>query len=288
VAYLELGSQKLSCGNHEMVADTPMTPLQLEFPRGLGQHGLGRGCVWSQYALPNAIAGGEPPTTIYMEVPGGTIRSWGIVRKNKSTKVVPRPNANQNILSGAAQLQLKLGDTPLSFFTSVNELKIGMPIKDNYLSDDRLRTYYLLDKEDLRVGKIWTCGRVARMRGPRDFIALSFRNTGEAVRNCVDEKYIPKEPYLVKAETNGQFKDGGFSGGVYMNAGMKTKDGNRGVNGEGKDEMVNKERNKSVIDWKVVNVMLVEWKGDVAFRVAVGQVVEPAWPKKEWREVFLG
>ena len=42
--------------------------------------------------------------------------------------------------------------------------------------------------------------------------------------------------------------------------------------------------------WTVTNVMLVEWSGDVAFRVALGQVISRAWSwdKRTTRLVFLG
>jgi len=250
---------------------------------------LNRGCVWSEYARPNAIARGEPPTTIYMEGSGGMIRSWDIVRMNKSTKAVPKSNANPNILSGAARLELKLCGTLLSFRTSANTLKIGMPIIASKLSDNRLQTYYLLDNENLRVGKIWTCGNVARMANPRDFIALSYRKTGLAIQRAVDEKYIPKEPVYERTATK-QWDDGNGSGSAtgFFKAEMKTKDGNGGANGGTTEPMVKKERDKPAYNWKVINVMLVEWKGDVAFRVAVGQVIDTAWETKVMRKVFLG
>jgi hypothetical protein len=47
-------------------------------------------------------------------------------------------------------------------------------------------------------------------------------------------------------------------------------------------------RNKPASSWKVINVMLVDWKGDVAFRVAVGQIISAAWNEKTMRLIYLG
>jgi hypothetical protein len=46
--------------------------------------------------------------------------------------------------------------------------------------------------------------------------------------------------------------------------------------------------NDSPSSWRVTNVMLVVWSGDVAFRVAVGQVISTAWDEKTRKLVFLG
>lgn len=40
--------------------------------------------------------------------------------------------------------------------------------------------------------------------------------------------------------------------------------------------------------WYVRNVMLVEWDGDVALRVATGQIIKSAWGNREKRWVYLG
>jgi hypothetical protein len=40
--------------------------------------------------------------------------------------------------------------------------------------------------------------------------------------------------------------------------------------------------------WTVRNVMLVGWEGDVAFRIAVGQVIASAWCHGRPRLVYLG
>jgi hypothetical protein len=37
---------------------------------------LSEGCVWSEYARPDAIAGGEPQTTIHVQDDGGSVNSY--------------------------------------------------------------------------------------------------------------------------------------------------------------------------------------------------------------------
>ena len=49
---------------------------------------------------------------------------------------------------------------------------------------------------------------------------------------------------------------------------------------EGGDQLVTK--------WKVRNVMLVRWVGEVALRVAVGQIISTAWSEQDKRLIYLG
>jgi hypothetical protein len=150
-------------------------------------------------------------------------------------------------LSINVRQQLKISGTLLSFHTSVCAFKIGKATNRRAVSDDMLQTYYLLDRESNCVGKIWTCARIARRPQENEFIALSVRHTGVALKGAVAEKYIPKEQV---------------------------------VNGPERKELVTK--------WTVKNVMLVEWRDDVALRVAVGQVISTAWNENDKRSVYLG
>jgi hypothetical protein len=135
----------------------------------------------------------------------------------------------------------------LSFETSICVIRIGEAIYEENIPDDALQTYYLMDSQRYRVGKIWTCDRVARSRRDHQFIALSSRKTGIAIKDAVADMHIPKG-----------------------------SDGNGGS------------KNLPATNWKAINVMLVDWKGDVAFRVAVGQVISTAWNEEATKLVYLG
>jgi hypothetical protein len=135
----------------------------------------------------------------------------------------------------------------LSFRTTVHELRIGEVIHDQSVPDDAIQEYYMMDGERYRIGKVWTRDRVARKQGKHQFIALSSRKTGIAIKDAVADKYIP-------------------------------------TSSDGKG---NSSKNPAS-SWKVINVMLVVWKGDVAFRVAVGQVISKAWDEKATKLIYLG
>jgi hypothetical protein len=206
---------------------------------------LSEGCVWSEYARPDAIAGGEPATTIHVQADAGLVDSYCVWSSYKtlfgSKKTTPDP-----LSKNACQL-LKSSGTMLSFRTSIFSLRIGEATYERKIPEDVLQTYYLMDSQRYRIGKIWTCDRVARSRRKHQFIALSSRKTGVAIKDAVAPMHIP------------QVSDGdsGFS-------------------------------NAPVNSWKVMNVMLVEWQGDVAFRVAVGQVISKAWNEDTRRLIYLG
>jgi hypothetical protein len=206
---------------------------------------LSEGCVWSEYARPDAIAGGEPQTTIHVQEGEDSVKSYCVWTSYKtlfgSKKTTPHS------LSQNARQLLKSTGTLLSFRTSVCVIRIGEPTSKQKISKDALQTYYLMDNNHHRVGKVWTCAHVARSPRKHNFIALSSRRTGIAISSAVDDVYIPKN-------TSGE--DG--------------------------------PRNKPASSWKVINVMLVDWKGDVAFRVAVGQIISAAWNEKTMRLIYLG
>jgi hypothetical protein len=164
-------------------------------------------------------------------------------------------------LSTTARQQLKISGTLLSFQTPVCVFRIGKATDEKSVSHDALRAFYLLDNANQRVGKIWTCARVAHTPRDHNFIALSFRKTGAELKDAVAEKYIPKHTV-----STGGYADS--EGNYYPGTDQEMAD--------------------PVHNWKVINVMLVEWKNDVAFRVAVGQVISTAWRSREQRLVYLG
>lgn len=206
---------------------------------------LSEGCVWSEYALPNAIAGSEPLTTIHVQGDGGSANSYCVWTSYKTLFGSKKTTADA--LSKNARQLLKSSGTMLSFVTSICIIRIGEATYEQNISDDALQTYYLMDSERYRVGKIWTCDRVARSRRDHQFIALSSRKTGIAIKDAVADMHIPK--YI---------------------------DGNGGS------------KNSPATNWRAINVMLVDWKGDVAFRVAVGQVISTAWNEETTKLVYLG
>jgi hypothetical protein len=206
---------------------------------------LSEGCVWSEYARPNAIAGSEPLTTIHVQGDGRSVNSYCVWTSYKTLFGSKKTTADS--LSKNARQLLKSSGTLLSFETSICIIRIGEATHEQNISDDALQTYYLMDSQRYRVGKIWTCDRVARSRRDHQFIALSSRKTGIAIKDAVADMHIPK-----------------------------VSDGNGGT------------RNLLVTSWKAINVMLVDWKGDVAFRVAVGQVISTAWNEETTKLVYLG
>jgi hypothetical protein len=220
---------------------------------------LNQGCVWSEYT--KRIARGEQQMTIHVEE-RESVHSYCIEEHYKGpwpwvlAKRTPEP------LSTTARQQLKISGTLLSFKTPVCVFRIGKATdeKRKSVSYEAIQTFYLLDGMNQRVGKIWTCARVAQMPRDHDFIALSFRRTGIALKDAVAEQYIPQQRV-----SGGSYTD--FETGTYYSS---------------PDEM----RPAPTRDWKVINVMLVQRKDDVAFRVAVGQVISTAWESARQRLVY--
>ncbi len=46
--------------------------------------------------------------------------------------------------------------------------------------------------------------------------------------------------------------------------------------------------NRPASSWKVMNIMPVDWTDDVAFRVAVGQIISTAWKEETLSLIYLG
>lgn len=162
---------------------------------------------------------------------------------------------------------MALSGALLSFKTPVCLFKIGKVIdkeaqEREELSNFSLQAFYLLDGINRRVGKIWTSARIARIPRGHDFIALSIRDEGVGLRNAVDDSYIPKRKVSPPTVIDPK------SGISYP--------------------VPEREEDVSPRDWRVVNVMLVEWKDDVAFRVAIGQIISTAWATKGEEWVYLG
>lgn len=225
---------------------------------------LDRGCVWPEFARPKALACGGPQMTIYVEDKGGSILLYYTdVKSGKFSE--SRISATSMALSISARQQLKLSGTLLRFETPIQRFKIGAATKKRDMSEKALQTFYLLDHASSCVGKIWTCARVARKPGDHEFIFLSIRKTGEALEGAVAKEYFPKGPsqtVLDKDPTTGAYTgtSSTVEGPVY----------------------------RKPFDWKVENVMLVEWKGSIAFRVAVGQVISTAREEGRRQMVYLG
>ncbi|KAN0108597.1 HET domain containing protein [Hyaloscypha variabilis] len=233
---------------------------------------LSEGCVWTHYARSKGIAREGPTMTMHemnagtglkdhhsYRIPGG---SFGPRSKFSKLELLNSP------ISTTARQQIKQSGTLLSFWSQVRRFKIGGATILQDVPDDALRAFYLLDQGDYRVGKIWTCARIARMPHDHKFIALSIRETGWAVRNAVAEKYLP-----------GKEVERAFP--VHSETGDPVVGHPRIIRSQ--------EVEKNYDRWTVTNVMLVEWEGDVAFRVAVGQVISTAWESgRRERLVYLG
>jgi hypothetical protein len=208
---------------------------------------LSEGCVWTEYARRNAIAGDEPQATIHIQQDGGTASSYCVWTTYKTFFGKIKTNTPDPLSQNARQL-LKSCGIMLSFETSVCKLRIGKAVHYTPgVPEDSLQEYYLLDSDLNRIGIVWTCGRIVRKGGKHQFIELSSRETGIAMEGAVADKYIP-------TTTDGE--------------GNTTK--------------------KSSTSWKVINVMLVVWEGDVAFRIATGQVISGAWGGVTTRLIYLG
>jgi len=175
-------------------------------------------------------------------------------------------------LSATARQQLDLSGTLLGFQTCVGVFGIKQRVfgRDSTLDpEDKCWDFYLTDEAGRQVEKISTCRRVARKPGPHQFIALSTNASSYLMRATeVDLKYQPKKSTLKKKFT--------YIGCSHTrNRGEVIKDTS--------EEVVLPQR-----DWSVTDVMLVEWRDDVAFRVAVGHVISTAFDWKPERIVHLG
>ena len=232
---------------------------------------LSEGCVWTQYARRGAIACEGPEMIMRFKnageglqgydaccIPDGSLRPFSRCEKLETIDC---------LLSTTARQQIEQSGTLLSFNSRIRKFKIGAPAIQQDVPDDALRTFYLLDRHGHRVGKIWTCARIARMPVKHEFIALSIRETGWAIRDAVATKYIPGKIVKRVSPTHPE------TGEVVVSHKYRVR---------------GKAVENDYDEWTVVNVMLVEWKGDVAFRVAVGQVIETAWAKGKERLVYLG
>jgi hypothetical protein len=162
-------------------------------------------------------------------------------------------------VSSTVRQHLKQSGVLLSFCSQVRTFKIGDRISQlQATSDDTLQSFYLLDLDNLKVGKVWVSARIARMHNDHQFVALSIRKTGVGLEHAVAEKYQRSTVSLTDPETGTTW---------YKREGPPT-------------------RNLST--WTVINVMLVKWEGEVAFRVAVGEVISSAWGRGKTRLVYLG
>ena len=212
---------------------------------------LSEGCRWTEYSRPNALACQEPEMTVHTLRSDGTVTSYCVWSSRLGFFGNKKKNDPDPLTRNARQL-LRLSGTLLSFYTSIRTFWIGAPITRTRTPRDALQAYYLEDRNGDRVGKIWTCDRLVRTGIKHQFIAISSRRTGLAIKGAVAGKYIPS-----------------------------TSDG------EGNST------DRPASSWRVINVMLVLWKGDVAYRVAVGQVIKEAWDHwnasmKKNKIIYLG
>lgn len=221
---------------------------------------LRQGCVWSDYT--KGIARRDQKITIHTEETGSidSVRSYCM--KPQLTKIWTSSKGTPDPLSGTARQQLKTSGILLSFKTPVHMFCIGEATEGKIVSPDALQPFYLLDDNNQRVGKIWTNIRQAQVPYGRKFIALSFRTTAIALEDAVAKEYIPKEMVPLPGYTNTE------TGKQYPGPIV--------------------EMPLPIARWRVINVMLVEWKDDVAFRVAIGQVISTAWRSGGERLVYLG
>jgi hypothetical protein len=172
-------------------------------------------------------------------------------------------------LSATARRHLELSGTLVGFQTCVGVFGIGDDCfgRDSTLNpEDECRTFYLIDEAGRRVGHIDTCPKVARKPGPHQSIALSTSNTLGLREDAVDLIYQPKKSISKKFTYTSH-----------------SHTHNREVTKETSKEVVLPSYN-----WRATNVMLVEWRDDVAFRVAVGRVISTAFEWKPERMVYLG
>ncbi|KUJ19722.1 HET-domain-containing protein [Mollisia scopiformis] len=219
---------------------------------------LSEGCIWPEYT--KGVACRDQPITIHTE-DNGSIYSYNIEPQYKEPWRVAKRSSE--LLSVTAQQHLKGSGTLLSFQSPVCLCKVGEVIKKRKdVSADALQMFYILDGINQRVGIVWTSERVAQMPRGHEFIALSYRTSGTTLKNAVDKKYIPKRKITQAAKVDP------VSGTSYLQP--------------------DKEVDRSAGDWKVINVMLVEWKDDVAFRVAIGQIISTAWGTLGEQLVYLG
>jgi hypothetical protein len=217
---------------------------------------LSKPCVWPQYARDRGTVCGGPEMAMHMEIGGSGVKSYHIPYGGGQLLRAEFDFASS--VSSTVGQQLKQSGVLLSFCSQVRTFKIGEAIPQlQPTSDDTLQSFYLLDLDNIKVGKVWTSARIARMPNDHQFVALSIRRTGVGLEHAVAEKYTRSTVSLTDSET----------GATYKWKGPPTHDPKT---------------------WTVKNVMLVNWEGEVAFRVAVGEVISSAWGRGKTRLVYLG
>jgi hypothetical protein len=221
---------------------------------------LSKPCVWLRYARDSGTVCGGPRMAMHMESGGIGVESYHIPYGGWIVGQLVKEDFDfASSASSTVRQQLKQSGVLLSFCSQVRTFKIGKAIPQlEATSDDTLQTFYLLDLDNLKVGKVWTSARIARMPNDHQFVALSIRKSGVGLEHAVDEKYQRSTVSLTDPETGATW---------YKREGPPT-------------------RNPST--WNVVNVMLVKWESEVAFRAAVGEVISSAWGRGKTRLVYLG
>ncbi len=188
---------------------------------------------------------------------------------SKTPKNLPQMSWTE--LSATARRYLDTSGIILGFQTCIGAFRIGRAVNESIGTDvpeDELYEYYLMDEAGRHVGKISTCARVAQKPSAHEFIALLTKKTGDwAVSDAVDEIYQPKKLTPWKKVT--------YTGRSYTRNGEAI--------GEICGGVVLPEEN-----WRVTDVMLVEWKDDIALRIAVGHVISTAFEWRPNRIVYLG
>jgi len=219
---------------------------------------LSSGCFWY---LTDLIKTRKHPMTIHTKMADEYVHSR--VEHVESETLLRRDRTTPRELSESASRLIHLSGVLLAFESPVPNLLIGKRLRGVEADHDTLQLFTLLDKDGTCIGKVWTTTRVAAT-GLNDFVEISTCLTGIDLDGLVNSKHIPTKEIT-----------------------EKVKKLNKTTN------LMEEVEEKKIVDqmateWEVINVMLVRWKDDVAYCVAIGKVIGTAWPRLNRRVVYLG
>jgi hypothetical protein len=225
---------------------------------------LAGGCSLSSSLLFQPRLSESPPMAIYYKDSecrlSRVLEDWTCKTPNK---LLPQSWPE---LSVTARAHLDSSGFLLGFQTSIEEFGIGRENRGHDTTlypEDECYDFCLTDKAGRHVGEVSTCSRVAGKPGTHQFIALSTKsNEFELFEDTVDPIYRPKKKFTYTSRFHTR---------------------NR--------ELVDETGGEVVVprhEWKITNVMLVEWRDDVALKVAIGHIISTAFEWKPERMVYLG
>jgi hypothetical protein len=190
-----------------------------------------------------------------------------------------------------SKLARKFNFPVLSFETVIVQFLIGDCLGPSQPTmDDESSVFELLDLEGLCVGEMWTNWKTARrgQKQPLDFLTISWGLSLSVAK--IEDEYIPRWTFdaakLPESKTFMRWR-------AYLEEAFCPTPGKTLARGYGSNSHAMEQPSlMSFVDalfkavkgeprpkflWSTVNLLCVEWDGDVARRVGVGRVIFNAW-----------